>query len=310
MNESILPGAEGINRQLADAIPFELTLIERSGRIRWSNAAWQRYTDHHKFSDTSRSFLSNYFDIIYSQIDSRSGQRHFSNIIEFVRLTDKQVSLNYNLRVQDGRWLHVYLEGLLIDGEEFILASHVDISEQKAREDIIRRMADVDGLTSLTNRRGLDAFMRTEFKRAQRIHQPVSLLLIDVDFFKKYNDLKGHLAGDDALRTLAGTLNKFGRRPTDLVARYGGEEFAIVLGNTDLKGALAMARQVQRAIAHLQLPFAHGKDGRVSVSIGVGSAYPRKMSSPDKLILLADGALYSAKEAGRDRIAAAEPPEH
>lgn len=308
MNEAAPTGDAYINCKLAASIPFELALLDRSGRIRWSNAAWNRFTDKHAFKDASTSLLSNYFDTFYAAIDSRPGQRQFSNIIDFVRLSEQRVSLNYKIRLQDGHWLHVYLESLQLDGEELILASHADITEQKARERTIRQMADVDGLTNLTNRRGLDAFLGTEFKRAQRIDQPVSLLLIDVDHFKRYNDLNGHLAGDDALRKIARALGRFGRRPTDLVARYGGEEFAIVLGNTDHRGALTMARRVHRAVGDLKLPFDGGNDGRVSVSIGVATAYPERSSAPEALIRLADGALYAAKADGRDRIACADPP--
>ena len=306
MHANALARDAGIYRQLADAIPFELALIDRTGKIRWANAAWNRLTDHYTFSNASVSLLSNYFDMFYSLIDTKSGQRQFANIIDFLRLTHERVLIDYNIRIQNGRWLHVHLESMQVDDEDLILASHVNITSQKEREELIRQMADIDGLTNLTNRRGLDAFLQNEFKRAQRIEQPVTLLLIDVDHFKTYNDLNGHLAGDDALRAIAQTLNTFGRRPTDLVARYGGEEFAIVLGNTDQKGGLVIARSVQRAIATLHLPFPAGKNGRVSVSIGVGTAYPKPSSVPDGLISLADGALYAAKTEGRDRIVAAK----
>ena len=309
MNQSVLPGGVEFHHRLADAVPFELVLIERSGRIRWSNAAWNRLTDHQTFSDASRSLRSNYFDMFYSAIHSRPGQRQYSNVIDFVRMTEQRVAINYRIHIRDGRWFHVYLESLQLEGEQLILASHVDITDQRQREEVIRQLADVDGLTKLTNRRGLDAFLGNEFNRAQRIKQPVSLLLIDVDYFKKYNDCHGHLAGDDALRAIAERLNTFGRRPTDLVARYGGEEFAIVLGNTDRRGAIGIARGVHRSIARLGLPFPEGKDGRVSVSIGVATVFPHRESFPDELISLADAALYRAKTEGRDRIVYAEPPE-
>lgn len=309
VNLTLSPGDLDFHQQLSNAVPFELAVIDRSGRIRWSNAAWNRLTDQWAFSDASQSVLSNYFDMFYAAIQSRSGQQHYSNVIDFVRLAEERISINYKVHIRDGRWFQVYLESLMLGGEPLLLASHVDITDQKQREEIIRQLADVDGLTKLTNRRGLDAFLSNEFNRAQRIRHPVSLLLIDVDYFKKYNDLHGHLAGDDALRAIAERLNTFGRRPTDLVARYGGEEFAIVLGNTDRRGAMGIARGVHRAIAKLGLPFPAGTDGRVSVSIGVATVYPHRESFPDELISLADGALYEAKTQGRDRIVYAEPPE-
>lgn len=307
MNGNVLPGGSDFHRQLANSVPFELVLLEETGHIRWSNTAWTRFTDHLTFQDSRLPLVTNYFDTVYAALYDSNAKIHFSNIIEFIRLTDDSVSLNYKIRIRDGRWLHVYLEGLHLEGEKLILASHVDITDQKQREATIRQMADVDGLTGLTNRRGLDTFLQNEFNRAQRIHWPVSLLLIDVDHFKTYNDRYGHLAGDDTLRTIAQVLNRFGRRPTDLVARYGGEEFAIVLGTTHQKGALAMARAVHRAVRGLELPFPEGTDGRVSVSIGVGTMYPKPSSVPAELISLADRALYSAKEDGRDRIAKIVP---
>jgi len=293
------------DRHVADAVPFELVIFDSSGQIRWANAAWDRLTEHRVFSDATPSVLTNYFDAFYSVTHGRAGQQEFSRIVDFVRLTDERVAMNYQIRIRGGRWFHVHLQSLAIDGEPLLLATHVDISDQKQREDFIRQLADVDGLTNLTNRRGLDAFLTNEFNRAQRIGHPVSLLLIDVDLFKTYNDRYGHLAGDDALRALARALNRFGRRPTDLVARYGGEEFAIVLGDTDRKGALAMARRVHRAVVRLHLPFPEGPDGRISVSVGAATIYPDRSSRPDGLIALADTALYTAKTEGRDRVVAA-----
>ncbi|MDT7835054.1 diguanylate cyclase [Aquabacterium sp. OR-4] len=168
-----------------------------------------------------------------------------------------------------------------------------------------RQSAQFDALTGLANRRQLDAVLQREWRRAQRLQRPLALLMVDLDFFKAYNDRHGHLAGDDCLRQVAQLLRQAVRRPTDLVGRFGGEEFAVLLSETDGRGALVVADLLQRAVADQALP--HGGRGagpRVSVSIGV-SAWAPGAGDPGAAALLAcaDAALYDVKRHGRDGVA-------
>jgi diguanylate cyclase (GGDEF)-like protein len=180
------------------------------------------------------------------------------------------------------------------------VSAHLTIKRQA---DLLRRLAFIDGLTGLYNRRALDERIDTELRHAMRKEQPLALLLIDVDFFKRYNDHYGHLLGDEALRQVALVLRDGMLRPVDLAARYGGEEFACLLPETPLDGALAVAERLRAAIAQLQLPHAASETGPfLSISIGVAAKQGRPAAAPAELIALADAALYEAKRAGRNRV--------
>lgn len=168
----------------------------------------------------------------------------------------------------------------------------------------LEQMADTDGLTGLANRRHFNAMLDREWRRARRESDRMSLLMIDIDWFKGYNDHLGHLAGDECLRRVAGAIAASVHRPTDVAARYGGEEFAVILPNTDPAGALAVARRVLAAVAALALPYPGDARRRVSVSIGVATLQPGLDDKDTSLIAASDEALYRAKEAGRNRVVA------
>ena len=166
----------------------------------------------------------------------------------------------------------------------------------------LQQLATRDGLTQVANRYYFDQYLQQEWQRRQRSQQPLSLILFDVDYFKRYNDHYGHQAGDDCLVEIAQAAQRVVQRPTDLVARYGGEEFVVILANTEQQGAIAIAEVIQQAIRDLAIPH-HKSDVSkfVSVSLGIASLIPSSQSSPEALISLADQALYGAKEQGRDR---------
>ncbi|MCL1466973.1 diguanylate cyclase [Argonema galeatum] len=179
-------------------------------------------------------------------------------------------------------------------------------------EEVLRRLANLDGLTQIANRRRFDEYLNAEWKRLKREIAPLSLILLDVDFFKSYNDTYGHLAGDDCLRLVADTIKSAIQRPEDLVARYGGEEFAVILPNTDASGSVIVAEAIRQAIHDLAIPHAQSrvcdralglKIDRLTVSLGVASTVPKKGLLPQYLINAADKALYTAKKEGRDRVA-------
>lgn len=169
------------------------------------------------------------------------------------------------------------------------------------------RLASIDGLTGLANRRSFDETLDQEWRRARRNHTPLSLALIDIDFFKRYNDHYGHQAGDDCLKTVAATLAHAAERPGEIVARYGGEEFAVVLPLCDVPTARALAEKMRKRVADLALPHAGSLIGdHVTISCGVATLMGVETieAMPDEaaLITAADQALYAAKEAGRDQV--------
>ena len=175
-------------------------------------------------------------------------------------------------------------------------------AELAERNALLARLVDEDPLTGVANRRRFDEMLQAEFGRAQREQMPLSLLMIDIDHFKKYNDRRGHPAGDECLIRIAHTIRTQLHRPTDTLARIGGEEFAVLLPGTRVEGACERAETIRQGIEHLAV--AHPRGGVVTISIGVAAT--RGLAGPQtgpELLELADRALYRAKEAGRNRVA-------
>jgi diguanylate cyclase (GGDEF)-like protein/PAS domain S-box-containing protein len=178
-----------------------------------------------------------------------------------------------------------------------------DVSDRKALEDELRSMAMKDGLTGLSNRRAFDEALLSEWKRTVREKSQMSLLLIDIDHFKAFNDAHGHQVGDDCLRGVAAALQTTAKRPGDLVARYGGEEIAIILAGCETKGAEALGEAARLAVEELGIPHGPELGGVVTISIGAATAMARDGGSaamPHTLLSSADRALYMAKGAGRN----------
>jgi diguanylate cyclase (GGDEF)-like protein len=166
----------------------------------------------------------------------------------------------------------------------------------------LERLSLEDELTGIANRRAFDQLLASEWQRCQRNHTPLALLLLDIDFFKQYNDSLGHQAGDQCLRQVAQLLHQYGQRGGDLVARYGGEEFVVLLPNTTLTDSLKIAQRIHQTLAQQALPHPNSKIGTcVTVSIGVGVISPAPRLDSHDFIASVDAALYRAKKLGRNR---------
>jgi diguanylate cyclase (GGDEF)-like protein len=159
-----------------------------------------------------------------------------------------------------------------------------------------------DGLTGLANRRHFDEVLAREGDRSRRDGRPMSLLMLDVDWFKYYNDQYGHPAGDVVLCQIARILLESVRRPGDLAARYGGEEFAVILPGLDVHAAEGMAERIRARVEALAITHAHGLSGRVTISIGVAEMDLDDAHGAETLVGRADAALYRAKAGGRNRV--------
>jgi diguanylate cyclase (GGDEF)-like protein len=173
-------------------------------------------------------------------------------------------------------------------------------SELAAANLALSRAASIDALTGIANRRRLDVTLANEVLRARRERTELSFFMIDIDYFKRYNDRFGHRAGDDALVRVAAQLAALLRRPADLVARYGGEEFVAVLPQTDGSAALQLAQELCARVEALDIPNAPGCGGRLTVSVGVTSGVPTQEDEAEDFIRCADAALYAAKSSGRN----------
>lgn len=191
--------------------------------------------------------------------------------------------------------------------KQIVQRSRAEDALREARTDLVtlnhalKKQALEDGLTHIANRRHFDAALDTEFQRAKRSQTPLSLLMIDVDFFKKYNDTYGHVAGDKCLQQIARLVQT--NRTSDLSARYGGEEFAILLPGTDEQGALQIAETIRQNVEQQRIPHSNNTGGIVTVSIGAYTHTPeRHANAPYDWVTRADAALYQAKTGGRNRI--------
>lgn len=179
-----------------------------------------------------------------------------------------------------------------------------DMTAEKRATIELERLVMCDGLTGLANRRHFDQQLQAEWSRMRRAQAPLSVLMVDVDHFKKFNDRYGHLAGDACLKQVGQVLREALWRPSDLVARYGGEEFVVLLPDTDGRGAHEVADRIQSHVMALNMPHADGEGARVTVSMGLASHTPTGQDSPQDLLHRADAALYRAKTSGRNRFAA------
>lgn len=190
-----------------------------------------------------------------------------------------------------------------------VVTSFSDITQQRLAQEALQCQADqehlraiTDGLTQVPNRRCFDERLQFEWQRLSREQQALSLILIDIDYFKFYNDYYGHQLGDACLIQVAQTVASQLKRPADIFARYGGEEFVVLLPNTDMTGAIAVTELIQQSIHELNLPHEASKvSPNVTISLGVASIIPTQEKSPEHLIAIADQHLYQAKQQGRDR---------
>ena len=225
-------------------------------------------------------------------------------------------SVAFRFRKPDGVFLWVEANVRWKDDTDGFVVSIRDISARVAVQEQLleannqlQRLVMLDGLTGISNRRCLDSCLEREFRRASREEIPLSVLMIDADRFKSYNDTYGHGAGDECLRAIAGVLSQSLRRAADLASRFGGEEFVVMLPHTDQAGAMALGEKIRFGIEALAIPQAGAAAGVVTVSIGVATAEPgRNAESAAVLLAAADAALYEAKHGGRNRVVPACPP--
>lgn len=248
-------------------IPFEMRAVpitDEAGQVTYAVVTFQDITERQK----TATILANYSRSLEAEVANRTAALIESNRQLEIQILERQ---------------------------------RAEQALQRANQELTR-LAQLDGLTQVANRRGFDEHLAREWARLARSGRPLSLLLLDVDCFKAYNDCYGHPSGDDCLIQVARVLADMICRPADLVARYGGEEFAIILPETPLEGAIAIAHQVRTRIRGRQLPHERSIVAPfVTVSIGVSCLVPSSDCKPATLIAMADSALYCAKQAGRDR---------
>lgn len=206
---------------------------------------------------------------------------------------------------RNGRRIPMEISARLIelDLQSYIVAIARDITDRKQFEEELRQLTTEDALTGVFNRRFFDENLEQEWRRMMRAQRPISLLMVDVDHFKHYNDTYGHIGGDVCLRQIASEMKRQMRRAGDIVARYGGEEFCVILPDTNSETAMAVAENLREAVENLCLEH-RGEIGEsvVTVSIGVATLVPTATTKSLNLVASADKALYHAKAVGRNRV--------
>lgn len=302
-------------RRLSDALTFMadgLVMFDKNERLVFCNEQYR--TLFPKTADL-RVPGTQFRDLLRATIErGEQGGVEAGKIEEWIDRVAASLGKAGDQEIQlvDGRWLHARVRPIA-DGASLSVIS--DITHQKQAEaslselnERLEALARTDALTGLLNRRAFDEALEHEFRRGARTAAPLSLLMIDVDHFKAFNDTYGHPAGDDCLRKLAQCLQQTIKRPADTAARYGGEELAAILPDTSPEGAVLLAEDFRNAVRELAIPHSGSDKGIVTVSIGVSTlGRGSTIGAHDDLVHRADEALYAAKEAGRDRVQGGRP---
>lgn len=260
-------------------------------------------------------FLLSYFMIIagqlfYSLISLGSFNDYFflKNLNQFatvfqVVLLSLSLAYRFNLiRIEKDQALAAAFKA------ERMLAETLEDKVQERTRELekanvkLELLSNIDGLTGLYNRRYFDVNLKLEWQRLRRGGVPISLILCDIDHFKKFNDTAGHLAGDDCLRKVSDAIKSVARRASDITARYGGEEFVVILPQMDSTGAKKVAELISKKIDSLGLPHPAFPGKTVTLSMGIATMIPTRDKDQEKIIAAADEALYKSKEKGRNRI--------
>lgn len=222
-------------------------------------------------------------------------------------------AFSHRVKKKDGSYIWIETNARTIRKHsrklEGIVAVSRDITERLEKEKrlheanvMLRYISNMDGLTGIANRRYFDEKLQEEWNRLKRKSNPFSAIMIDIDFFKKFNDFNGHQAGDECLRQIASVLKNTVKRPGDFAARYGGEEFVILLPETDKEGAAHVAQLLQANVKNLNIPYiSTEKEPIVSISVGSATLIPNEKTKPEDLIKLADTELYIAKESRQNQ---------
>ncbi|NMF59973.1 diguanylate cyclase [Pseudanabaena yagii] len=279
-------------------------------------------TENNKQVPTEPLFLTKVENLEKEIQELKAQNQNLKDQLNSKILQEQQLALaNYSLqteiidRQQTEAALRLLLEKLASEKNDLELildttTTHSDTIEALLYDKALSlaREVTIDGLTQISNRRAFDQRLVTEWQRLARECAPLSLLLCDVDFFKRFNDRYGHPAGDTCLKAVAKAIETCIRRPADLAARYGGEEFAVILPSTQKEGAIYIAEQICQAVNDLQIPHeASYISGYVSLSIGVSTIFPERQIDPKVLVEAADKGLYLAKNQGRDRAIFSNP---
>jgi len=301
-------GADRFLNSIMSSISEHIVVIDQAGMIQFVNKAWV------VFSQANSCLIeeSGWWRVNYLQVcdDSAAAGEEYGTVAgEGIREVIKQslslFSLEYPCHSpEEKRWFMMKVTPFQLDGLDYCTISHQNVTDRKCAEEQVLNLSRIDGLTKLPNRRYFDDFLETEWKRCVRSNLPITIAILDIDYFKLLNDHYGHQAGDECLIKVGIVLNELGKRPGELFARYGGEEFSLIFGNTTAEQSLVVINRIVEAISQLKIPNEKSPiKSTLTVSVGLAMAYPNKHMHTKELIGSADKQLYLAKNSGRDRVA-------
>ena len=288
-------------RLIVDCMDEGLMVIEPDGRIQYTNPACDRYLGYGAGQLAGASL-----DDLLAPSIAQEYLDLFSTSVRDASAPNWRGAREVLIRQRDGILRAMDFTLTPMEGEQplFIALLH-DITHHKQSENALQRAAMVDSLTKIANRRHFDTFLEKEWQRAIRSSQPLSLIVLDVDHFKGYNDSLGHAAGDTCLQQVAMALQSHALRATDLAARYGGEEFVLLFGETGFEAASALAEAIRAHIESLNIPNPRSTTSRwVTASLGVATIVPTQLDDIKEFFVRADRAMYSVKDAGRNGVRA------
>lgn len=296
-----------------DSLLAHIAILRDDGTIIAVNAAWNAFATRNGLDESTCGPGTNYLTTCERATGPCSDESRLvaQGIREVIQGVVPSFELEYPCHSPtEQRWFNVRVTRFVIDSQIRVVVTHDNITDRKLAEigvneanRLLQAQAATDGLTGVANRRQFDVTLAREWERHARSGLPLSLLLLDIDYFKKYNDTCGHLAGDDCLRDVAQTLQATISRPGDLLARYGGEEFAVILSATDRSGSLAVAEIMCERLRQRQLPHPASAVGPlITISIGCATIVPARGVPATEILGRADRALYQAKAGGRDRV--------
>ena len=286
-------------RSIVNNMAEGLLIIEVDGRIQFTNPACDRYLGYADNELAGASIAD-----LLSPLVAQEYLDYFALHAAHPDTTHHHGTREVAIRHRDGASvsMDLTLTPMYLRQPLYIGLLH-DITHHKQSEDALQRAAYLDPLTKIANRRHFDNFLEKEWQRSVRSGAPLSLVVLDVDHFKLYNDSLGHPAGDLCLQQVAQALQSHACRPTDLAARYGGEEFVLLFAETDVDAALPMAEAIRHHVETLRLPHPRSATSEwITVSIGVATIFPHLLDNKEALFVAADRAMYAAKEGGRNRV--------
>jgi len=286
-----------------DSLEEHIAVIDREGTIIYVNRAWTKFGIENGLSSEFGGVGCNYLKVCHAS--DGSGDHLAGETAQGIQdvLSGQRVSfyIEYPCHSpEEKRWFMMRVTALQEDSSGLCVVSHHNITQRRLAEERVEYLSLHDQLTGLSNRRHFDQFLDNEWRRSIRNRSPISIILLDIDYFKNYNDELGHLAGDQCLAKVSHALQAFACRSSDLAARYGGEEFALILGDTDRVESLKIAEDIRKAIYDLDIQYCGTK--RITISAGAASTIPDKEQTEMFLVQQADKALYGAKQQGRNRV--------